>query len=102
MKNKKLITFLIFLAILALSYGYLNKQNTVTYSESENKSPTLPVSNKGIDEVMNRAEFKKQQELLAKEIFLTEEKQRIEAELKAKIDSIEKQLEEVRSQKVSF
>lgn len=90
------------LAVVCIGIYTSDRWNTSTIQIKPVIETTPKQEKTGIEQVMSRAEFKKQQELLAKEIFLTEEKQRIETELKTKIDSIEKQLEEVRSQKTSF
>ncbi len=55
-----------------------------------------------IEKVMSREDFKRQQELLAKEIYLKEEKSRIQTEYNAKLSKIEKDLESVRSEKITF
>lgn len=67
----------------------------------------------GVESVLNREEFKRQQALLAKEIFLKETKTQtqaeydqkmtaIKAEFEGKLKKIETDLEAVRSEKITF
>jgi hypothetical protein len=56
----------------------------------------------GVEQVMSREDFKKQQALLAKEIYLKEEKLRVQTEYDAKLKKIETDLEAVRAEKVTF
>lgn len=103
MKKFKIYSLLI-LAIACLAGAYWVYQSNVghiVYNSAE--MPRLPSKmEKAIEDIMSREDFKRQQELRAKEIYLTEEKAKIEAEYKAKIDDIEKQLEQIRGEKVSF
>ena len=107
-KMRKLKIVIWFLVLAGIAYfifqgdvkqWYHDMSTTTVNQAATPEAPKLP---KGVEEVMNRADFKKQQELQAKEIYLLEEKKRVQAEYDAKLADIEKQLEEVRGQKVSF
>lgn len=83
------------------------------YATPDVQAPVVVDENQGdtkkLNEIRNRADIKKQQELIVRETYLSEEKARVLAEkaeaiakFDAEVDSIEKNLESVRAEKLSF
>lgn len=106
MKRKskfKLVVVIILVIAGYLAYEYYSQSSVIEVVNT----PATPeqvesAMEKSIKAIQEREEFKKQQEVRAKEIYLTEEKARIQAEYDEKLTKIEAQLEEVRAEKVSF
>jgi hypothetical protein len=70
-------------------------------TENRPEVPQQKVSSE-LEQVMNRDDLKKQYELMAKEVMLKEKKAEIEAKYQQEMQTINAQLEEVRSQKLGF
>jgi len=73
------------------------------------KEAVMSVDEKKLTEIRNRENIKRQQELIVQEVYLTEEKDRINNEKEeaikqfdAEIQKIEEQLEATRKEKISF
>jgi uncharacterized protein (UPF0333 family) len=111
---KKLIFTVVFLIvvifIILVFSGKLGQKGEINVStEDDNKEITMFGDNKKMDDIRNRESIKKQQELIVQEVYLLEEKDRINAEKEeaikqfdTQISKIEKSLETVRAEKVSF
>lgn len=113
-RKSKFIALLIVVALVMGGTWYASEHmsTTTVYSnqnQAEEKAPEPSVDNKKLDEIRSREAIKKQQELIVMETYLNEEKERIEAEKEAaiakfdaEIAEVEKNLEGVRAEKLSF
>lgn len=110
--NRYIIPFVVIILILILSFflWYKNQKIVVNNVDSvKNVETIIPTENKKLDEIRNRENIKRQQELIVQEIYLSEEKDRINQEKEeaikmfdAQIQEKEKQLEDIRAEKISF
>ena len=97
--------FAIALVVCGIAYSYIKNVSTI-YVQAD-----VPVikSNKDMDDIRNRADIKKQQEVIVQEAYYLQQKDKVTGEKEASIQDfdnqlsdIEKQLEDVRAQKLSF
>ena len=101
----------IVVAIVAYTSWIFYKSDTNVYNnEKEEVVEEISFSNtKRLEEIRKREDVRKQQDLIVKEIYLTEKKERVEKEKKETIEhvdlqlaEIEKKLESVRNERLSF
>lgn len=107
-----LIAFAIIIVVVIGIVALLNVTNTTTYHADTSSSTSQIVSEDvadPYDDIRNRENIKRQQELIVLETFLNEERTRVEkekADAIAKFDSeiaeLETKLEGVRGEKLSF
>lgn len=103
-KTKKWFWVLVVFGVSGyIIWSYNVKTNTIEY-----KAPVQQVLS-GIDEIANRPEIKRQQELIVKEQFVKEEKAKTQeakkkmiAEFDAKLAGFETELEAIRKEKTTF
>jgi len=103
---KKIILALVLilgLLLIALSYSAIVNKTTTNDASNVDEETTK------LNEIRDREEIKRQQELIVQEVYLSEEKDRITAEKEAtikeydlKIEEIEKMEENVRSELLLF
>jgi len=103
---KKIILALVLilgLLFIALSYSAIVNKTTTNDASNVDEETTK------LNEIRDREEIKRQQELIVQEVYLSEEKDRITAEKEAaikeydlKIEEIEKMEENVRSELLLF
>ena len=105
--KKRLAVFGVLLLVLACVLTVVGRNRASI--QAQRPSPAAIQDTKKLDEIRNRPGIKQQQELIVQETYLNEEKSRIQTEkvqATAKYDSqiadVEKQLEQVRSEKTSF
>lgn len=108
MKKKlslKVIVMLVVVVIVAIAFAEV--KGIHTNAEQSISAPSQDP--KILDEIRNRPNIRKQQELIVQETYFIEEKGKVQTEKDSAISKfdnqisvIEKQLEEVRSQKLSF
>jgi len=105
------VAFVIIVVLIILIFsGSIGQKGEINAStEDDNKEITMFGDNKKMDDIRNRESIKRQQELIVQEVYLLEEKDRINAEKEeaikqfdTQISKIEKSLETVRTEKVSF
>ena len=102
MKKFKLFIKVLLFTGLVVGGLYLYLTNKETQSVTYQVKEKVEVKLSGVDEVKNREAFKKQMEMEAKRIYLQEEKSRIQKEYDAKLGEVEKQLEGIRKEEMSF
>lgn len=109
-KKLKIILILVTLIIAVSLYVYHTKTSIIT---DEISTTSQIVEEFGdsvkLDEIRERQNVKRQQELIVQEIYLLEEKDRIQTEKEetikkydTEIQNIENKLESVRNEKLSF
>ncbi len=103
-KSKK---WLVIFIVLGIS-GYVVWAYNVDTRKVEYTAPVVKVLD-GIDEIANRPEIKRQQELIVKEAYVKEEKAKTQeakkqaiAEFDSKLAGFETELEAIRKEKTSF
>lgn len=99
-KLKRIYTITVrLLLVIGIIWGgiaiYRNENKPVENSQSNKTENEL-------EQVMSREDLRKQYELMAREVLLKEKKAQAEAEYQSKMQTINAELEEVRSQKVGF
>jgi len=115
MKHRIRKTVLLIVVILVLSLVFalvirsFRAHKDITVPTETTQKTTTYEDNKKLDEIRNRENIKRQQELIVQEVYLSEEKDRINREKEdaikqfdAQIQTVEKKLEDVRAEKVSF
>lgn len=97
------LTLILGLLFIALSYSAIVNKTTT------NDALTVDEETTKLNEIRDREEIKRQQELIVQEVYLSEEKDRITAEKETaikeydlKIEEIEKMEENVRSELLLF
>lgn len=117
--GRNLFVVIVFgLIVYGAYYAYQNDLLSTTYtseveSESttviEDESPVDKEKQRALESIMTREEFQKQQELLAEEIYINEQRDelaarraQIIADLDAEKAELDAQLEDVRHELVSF
>ena len=105
MTKQKLVIIVVCAVLLFVAAGISNR----ILNSGVNVASAPSLDPKVLDEIRNREDIKKQQELIVQETYFVEEKAKAQADkdaaiakFDAQISSIEKQLEGVRSQKLSF
>jgi len=109
-KNIKLavLTFIVVLFGSAVLYSKVYAPEEINLI-NDYKQTVLSENDKKLEEIRNRENIKRRQELIVQEVFLMEEKDRISIEKDEAIkqydiqtEEIEKLLEEIRAEEISF
>ena len=108
-KNIVELIFIVFVAAVLVTGVYYYTpydKDTDVYTADEEITTE---DNKVLEEIRSREDVRQQQELIVQEIYLIEQKEKVEAQKEiaivnfdTEIESIEKKLELVREQKLSF
>ncbi len=108
MKRIKLLPFIVLLVIVSVGLFFLATSVKRT-SQQDNNQVLQSANEKKLEEIRSRENIKRQQELIVQETFLMEEKDRIKNEKDEAIKSfdaqtaeVEKQLEAVRAEQITF
>lgn len=106
-----ILTVVVVIAVAAF-FAITNYSSTTEYTSSSATSSAQIISedvSDPYDDIRNREEIKRQQELIVLETFLNEERTRVEKEkadaitkFDSEIANLETKLEEVRGEKLSF
>jgi len=108
MKRIKLLPFIVLFILISVGIFFL-ATNVKKTSQQDNEQILQSVNEKKLEEIRSREGIKRQQELIVQETFLIEEKDRIKNEKEeaikqfdAQTEDIEKQLEAVREEQITF
>lgn len=112
MKNKYIIALVIVLVAVLVSLSLESKKNqdsgeqTILVKDKEEPVPTETIDEgeifKGLKDFQKRADIQAQQELLAKEQFLTEKRIELINDYEQDLNLVEAELEKIREDKMGF
>ena len=111
--KKTIITVITAIVVALVAYTglvlYTSDTNVYNNEKEEAVEEISFGDTKRLEEIRKREDVRKQQELIVQEIYLTEKKERVEKEKKETIEhvdlqlaEIEKKLESVRNERLSF